>query len=340
MATNLRSRPIEGYITDSAGSVLRNVDVVIKEDAPFSGSIVIASAKSDDDGYFITTPIRNGVYDIYESGVRIIRQYHSTNPTLIQCYKPNSNNIPTDIVPFVNFVGASAAGDINDYRYYLQIEPETIDVSSYGHTFPLWETNSIIGTDFENIGEIHSGFGASSKLTHSRFDVEFIIADSKRIRWSGVPGVSFGDEQKIVLPLDYMSITPNHHHYYEAGIAGSISNITADNYEVTLSTAAVTAIAEGDIVKLTMNDSPVPFIFYGIVYRKFSSTVVYVTKWKSTNGMSNDLVSTTVDKCHVYNGFSANIESLNETVKERFSVQENLYAQNSITELYSYSEVV
>lgn len=347
MATNLRSRPIEGYITDSAGSVLRNVDVVIKEDAPHGGSIVVVSARSDDDGYFITTPIKNGVYDIYESGVRIIRQYHSANPTLIQCYKPNSNNIPTDIASFADFIGVSPVKNINTYRYYLQIEPETIDVSSYGNSFPLWETNSIVGTDFENIAAIHTSFNIDtegSRLTHSRFDVEFIIAEDSRIRWSGVPGISFGSEQKIVLPLDYMSITPNHHSYYGNGIGGSIALDSGDRYIVTLNNDTVTAISTGDIIKITMSDDTPndPHVFYGIVHHKPvpATNVVYITKWKTTKVASNSLTpATTISKCHVYNGFNSSIESLDRTIKERFSVQENLYAQNSLTELYSYSGV-
>ena len=64
MGSNLKSRPIEGYITDSAGHVLRNVDVLIKEEISKTESTLIDSVKSGDDGYFISDPIKNGIYEI------------------------------------------------------------------------------------------------------------------------------------------------------------------------------------------------------------------------------------------------------------------------------------
>jgi hypothetical protein len=358
MPTNLNSRPIEGYITDNAGNILRNVDVVIKDDAP-NGSVVIDVCKSDDDGYFISKPIKNGVYDIYESGVRVYRQYHSSFPTVIQCYKPYSTNEPSsDILPFSDFVGSEAPDeDINFFRYYIQIEPENIDISTYGHLFPLWKqdgANQLTGHDFENIALVHDGFTVgTSYLTHTRFDVEYFSplytqnSDHKRMRWSGVPGVSFADESKIVLPLDYFSITPNQPHYYYNDVNGTWGQYLGSEEIVELSdvpTDVTDNLITGDILKLELAASQ---IFWCIVHY-IDGTTVYATRWKSSRANSANLTTIVsavgsdfdVYSYRIYKGFYANLENLTDSVSEYFTVKENQAAQNSISEEYNYSEAV
>ena len=89
MSSNLRSKPIEGHVTDSAGNVLRNSQIIIKQATP-SGSITMGSVQSDDDGYFQSKPLPNGLYDIYESGIVISRIVHTADRNSIQCFKPGT----------------------------------------------------------------------------------------------------------------------------------------------------------------------------------------------------------------------------------------------------------
>ena len=91
MPSNLRSKPIEGYVADSAGNVLRNSQILIKEAAPY-GSNIRDSITSDDDGYFKSKPLPSGSYDIYESGIIVAKTIHNPDKVDIQCYKAHTDN--------------------------------------------------------------------------------------------------------------------------------------------------------------------------------------------------------------------------------------------------------
>jgi hypothetical protein len=374
MPTNLRSRPIEGYITDNAGNILRNTDVVIKEDTP-NGAVVIDTARSDDDGYFISRPIKNGVYDIYESGVRVLRQYHSANPTLIQCYNPGVNNIPTGSRPFNDYVGsANVAYDINQYRSYIQVEPESIDISSYGHMFPLWNIDpqvDLSGHPFRNITTIHPEIATSneSRLTHTRFDVEFFAplyaenSTHRKIRWSGIPGVTFYSDSRIVLPLDYYSIVSNHYLHQFTTTQTTTWSVYAGDQErivINLPNESVEAfyddMVNGDILELQLTGG---LKFWCIVYHKQSdstsgrSATVWGRMWKSSNtGLT---AQGTPDLSYIkarvpdqnilgiklFQGMFSGMSNLTNSVGEFFTVQENQFAQNFVLnpEIYNYDRI-
>lgn len=374
MPTNLRSLPIEGYITDNAGNIVRNADVIIKEDAP-NGSIVVDTAKSDDDGYFISRPIKNGVYDIYESGLRVMRQYHSSNPTLIQCYNPETNNIPTNIRPFNDFIGSPTPSyDINKARVYVQVEPEYIDISTYGHMFPVWNIDpqaDLYGHDFYNITAIHPELttASSSKLTHTRFDVEFFLplyaqnTSHRRIRWSGVPGAIFYADSRVVLPLDYYSIVANHHYVQYTPIADnmwSVWNGDPELISVNLTTDSMLAIYDkatnGDILELQMSGG---YKFWCILYCKQTTSVtdsqrtgqMYGRLWKAADGRliaqgTSDLTylkalvpNMKVVGYKIFQGMFSALSNVTTSTSEYFSVQENQNAQNSINEAYNYNRI-
>ena len=135
MPSNLRARPIEGYITDNSGNVRRNAIITIKEPTP-SGSNVVDTVNSDDDGYFISSPLKNGLYDVYESGVRTLRYYNPANPDVIQSYKKVSDNVPTGLIDFSTLL---TTGEMNNYKYYIQIESDNVNVTTYGHIFPIYD---------------------------------------------------------------------------------------------------------------------------------------------------------------------------------------------------------
>lgn len=367
MPTNLRSIPIEGYITDNAGNIVRNTTVIIKEDTP-SGSNIVDTVKSDDDGYFISKPIKNGLYDIYESGVRVFRQYHSSQPTVIQCYKPGISNTPTWLAGFSEYTSSNIPTiDINDYKSYVQIEPETLNTTLYGHQFPLWNINpydiSMIGNDhsFKNITKVHNGLDANtSRLTHTRFDAELFLplyaqnVTHKRVRWAGIPGLMFYGDSKIVLPLDYYGIVPNH--FYNT-ITPS-SNITwaiwnSDPTLIRIDLGATdynnfyTSLTTGDIIEVSFSTTNMKF--WCILYYKFVESnrrILYGRMWKSSYAVAGDNLSnisvvassTDINKIICYQGMYSGMEIINQSTSEYITVSENLMAQNSVTELYNYDE--
>jgi hypothetical protein len=376
MATNLRSRPIEGYITDNAGNVLRNTDVIIKEDSP-SASYLVDTARSDDDGYFITKPIKNGLYDVYESGIRIYRIYHSTQPTSLQCYAPGVNNIPTGLPQFADYVNAAIPTlDINNFRTYIQIEPETLDIPLYGHQFPIWNidpTVDLVGHPFEHLNAIHPEITTSneSKLTHTRFDIEFFLPlfsqnpVHRRIRWAGVPGIMIYKDAKLVLPLDYYSMIPNHvSAYTNTNITWNVYN--ADNSLIEINGVSNTfydAVSVGNILEVKFTSvTPVYRAWFILYYKASTGSKLYGRLWKSANtshtiqGITDlsDIVYTAgnVTKITSYQGVFSGIQNITQSTSEYFTVTENNYAQDQVTrynsvgseilnsELYDYNKAV
>lgn len=215
MISNLRAKPIEGFITDSAGNVLRNSNIVISRNSP-SGLVTVNRVESDDQGYFISSPLPNGVYDIFESGVRTSRVMHRPDSNAIQCFKASTDNYyESDIIPFSQLITDS---EINSFKYFLQIEPENISVDVLGNTFPVYDiqlSNLQVGAGDLYYMDNFFNFRANSRITIPRFDVEFFVpltasqTSYKRIKWAGVPGVRFKSDSKIIVPLDYMSIVAN-----------------------------------------------------------------------------------------------------------------------------------
>jgi hypothetical protein len=364
MPVNLRSRPIEGYITDNAGNILRNAEIVIKEETP-SGANIIDTAKSDDDGYFISKPIKNGVYDIYESGVRIYRQYHSSQPTVLQCYKPGLDSIPASLTEFSDFVSSSnPSNNINSFRAYLQVEPEALDVSLYGHLFPLWNIDPQTGLSthpFANIRNLHPEISTSnqSKLTHTRYDVEFFAplyaqnSFHRKIRWAGIPGIMFYRDSKIVLPLDYYSIIPTQNYSFidpTTSFAWGALPASDTLIEIILSdeTAVLSffnTLSLGDIMELQFEGSNLRF--WCILYYKINPTIstdakIYGRMWNSSNSSHvdqdvDDLADITasgagdVSSITVYQGLFNGIQNISQSTSEYYTVTENSCAQNLFT---------
>lgn len=319
MSSNLRSRKIEGYITDSAGNVLRNTMVTIKEPTP-SGSNIIDSIKSDDDGYFISAPIKSGIYDIYESGIRVLRYYNPADKNAIQSYEVVSDNIPTGISSFNTIVGLGDSGDLNNYKHFLQIESDNIDVSTYGNIFPVYSpsgissfseyNNLLSGTGFENIASYYN-MNDNSRITNTRFDVELynpITSDSiqyRKVRWSGVPAIKFFEDSKLVIPLDYYSIVCNSPSKYfnRSGsdnklswdiVSGSNNEIIKIEQPVSETTEITDSLIKGDILELEFDTksgySDYDGKFWCIYYNDdedASNYNIYARVWKSDNATDN-----------------------------------------------------
>lgn len=376
MSSNLRSKPVEGHVTDSAGNVLRNSQIIVKLPTPY-GSVTVDTIKSDDDGYFQTKPLPNGVYDIYESGVSIARTIHSSDRNALQGFRPSRDNYDTTLVK--NFL--SLAGEIypvlNGFTYFLQIEPEEMDVSVFGSSFPiyneesnfdvgLWDTNIATNTDETN--EIYNiakffNFTPDSRITTTRFDIEYfaplteLSSYYKRIRWAGVPGIKFSKDSKLVVPLDYFSIVaslPKQTSNYVEANAIEVTETMADKkfslHEGGVGFADFQYHADrmiiGDIIRITvMGDSggEGPFYIYGLVVSviKTDPWTVIIEKWLSSRFVTDAVLGTMTDpyvlRVESFDGMFQGITDINDDVNERFTVVENINAQNYVPELYNYN---
>lgn len=366
MLSNLRSVSIEGHITDSAGNVIRNSQVIIKQQTT-SGSVIIDTVQSDDSGYFITSPMPNGIYDIYESGIKISRIIHDTNFSGIQCFQANRDNYnPAVIGSFSDYL---AAYTLNLYKSFIQLEPANLNTAQFGNYFPLYEkdisNNPEEGTGIDNeVYKIATFFKltSDSRITISRFDIEYFLPLTaisntfKRIKWAGVPGIRFYKDSKLVLPLDYYSIVANNPKVISPVDSGfvpaEITNLIvyADGKGSILDTVSgpdseLTKLVEklfvGDILKIRFKKSDLDPIFtywYGIVTAIDYSDkkIIYLEHWKSSRFLSTDFETRTIDKIFAFDGMFSNIMDIGQEVNQLFTITENFNAQNQETELYNY----
>lgn len=364
MTSSLRAVPIEGHITDSAGNVLRNKQVVIKSETP-TQVIIVEKVKTDDDGYFKTSPIPNGVYDIYESGVSIARENHTPDRSAIQCFKPNSDNYNTTLIE--TFDSLVADQDLNSFKWFLQIEPGFTDTFQFGNTFPLYDADLLGVLDTANelfaIGNFFN-FSSSSRITTTRFDIEYyspltkLTKTYKRIRWSGVPGIKFDNDSKLLIPLDYYSITANMPKFtsyntswltIDSVSAGDpqiveISSVHADYIEL------VSHVKVGDIMQLIKPgvvpngdlNPPSEEFYYGIIIAIGPSKEITLEKWKSSRFTSDPSfnISKVIDTIMVYDGIFPGIFDIDESTNERYTVVEDIYSQNRWAELYNYTNSI
>lgn len=362
MSSNLRAKPIEGNVTDSAGNVLRDAVIVIKEVTP-RGSNTIDSTKSDDEGYFITKPIQTGIYDVYESGILVARQIHAPNQHIVQAYAAADTNTPDNLMPF-HQASYDSQYDINKYRYYLQIEPESTDIKTYGHTYPIYDPN-IIEDDLVDVVAFHElgeGVDAITRLTNTRFDIEYfaplteVATEYRKVRWVGVPAIRFNEDARLVVPLDYYSV-----HLREpiSKYTLSGSNVTArtgsygsdevveifDDLESEEFVNLTEQLNKGDILKVSFSEAGVTFygIYVDFYYEGSPSSykVLRFKKWKSSNFISSVLTNDStyaVTEASRYNAMFSGLANITVSANEKFSVTENTVAQNGIGELYNYSD--
>ena len=362
MFANLRAAPIEGHVTDSAGNVIRNSQIIIKNQTPY-GSIIIDSIKSDDAGYFISSPIPNGIYDIYESGIKISRVIHETEIGGIQSFQADRSNYNPSIIG--SFPDLAADQNLNSYKSFIQIEAPYLNTAQYGNIFPLYEYDISVdpesGTSQSNeIYAIKNFFqlSSSSRITISRFDIEYYSpltsssSNFKRIRWAGVPGIRFYEDSKLVLPLDYYSIVTNNPKminpqsigYAEGEIINDINYSTgkgsiSDSVDDGVLKYLTPYLFVGDILKIRFKNESYNILWYGIVteIKYDTKKVISLEKWKSSKFVSTgDFTGVNIDKIFAFDGMFSNIMDIGSDVNQLFTVTENFSAQNQESELYNY----
>jgi len=361
MSSNIRAKSIEGHVTDSAGNILRNSQIIIKQATP-SGSYTVDTVYSDDSGYFISKPIPNGTYDIYESGIRVSRIIHKADENSIQCFKAHSDNY--DILNLENFELLVDSSELNKFKAFIQIEPSETDISQYGNSFPIYDftfpsSDPQLGNTGNQLWDLSKffEFGTDSRITTTRFDIEYFLpltslsSTYQRIRWAGVPAIKFFEDSKLLVPLDYFSIVLN----YPKVISPSVINFGESDITIEESTTTTVILTNtneddnfdslsrnvriGDILKLTVNNGGDDESYYGIIVDINLDLTITLEKLLSTNYSSTDVSggSYYVKRIYAYSGMFSGITEINEEVNERFSVVENVYAQNLSSEIYAYT---
>jgi len=354
MISNIRSKSIEGHITDSAGNILRNAQVIIQQPAP-SGPVVIDTVISDDDGYFKSKPIPSGVYDVYESSVKVSRINHYADPLSIQCFKASGDNY--NFLNLNNFSTLASSGSLNTYKSYIQIESDFIDILQYGNTYPIYNVDISLNPQLLSMSAFY-GLTAKSRITTTRFDVEYyspLTINSnvyKRIRWSGMPAIRFNNDTKLVIPLDYKSLVPSlPKQIVEAPMAPTLSSeggrmqmSEADGSTVAARTF-LNKLSVGSVLKLSIKSisSNVSVDWYGIlnnVDRTLGAWTISLEKWLSSRITSSTTIPSSSNGYTVtmyeFDGPFQGMSEITEEVGSRFTVTENTSAQNSMVESYNY----
>jgi len=210
MDTKYRSSPIEGYITDAAGNVLRNTTIRIKEEHP--GGLVsdIESIKTDNNGYYVSSPLKRGAYSLYDGGVRLARKIHNPQACFeVPAFTPNPKASPDPTI-----MSAPWGQNVVD-TVFLQIEPDDRDIDKFGHSFEVFDRSKYSSqlrgyTPFQGMPSFYFS-GSTRLITNRRFDVFYNDEiTGANIMWRGVPAIVLDSVQntQLVLPLDQFSMFP------------------------------------------------------------------------------------------------------------------------------------
>jgi len=256
----------------------------------------------------------------------------------------------------VPFSVCLANNDLNSFKTYLQIEPADLDVSVYGHYFPVYGVDAVSGYSAA-LDHIKTFFSLNSsnpygRVTTTRFNIEYYnpLTSSnsiyKRVRWVGVPGLQFYVNHKLVVPLDYRSIVLS---YYTKGYFAYTSGfpvLTTDGSSPNM-VCTITFLGDpnfatiynevnlGDIIEVTAGAGAK---FFGIVRStSLESSTIIAEQWKSTRYSTTMSSSTAVTGFAYHNAMFPGIININQLVYDRFSVTENMEVQNSVSELDLYS---
>jgi hypothetical protein len=363
----LRALPLEGVVTDSAGNVLRNSKVFIKQEIP-GGSKLIEQIQTDDSGYFSTSPLRDGIYDFYISGIRVARRIHVADTKSVTVFPASLNNY----FPSIKFdlTDETNDNDINKYKHFIQIEQEQIDVNVAGNRFPIYERNLNglqVGSDLQYFVNFHGISNPTARISCTRFDIEYYTPRPssnqafRRIRWAGVPAIRYFEDSKLVIPLDYYSIVPTQPKALYS-YANSIISSTEKSPGAGINTISITDasgsltdpldgiaanVVKGDILELSFHGETRKF--FGIIAKidRAAFKRVFVIKvWRSSriknlnNFTAADTNGLFVKDVNVYPGMFKGLESIGTDASLRFSVSENQESQNMcFNELYNCADV-
>lgn len=345
---NLRAKPIQGYITDSAGNTVRGAEVVIKEFTASSQYRVVDTVKTDSKGFFQSRrALKPGVYDIFESGTVMNRILHSFGNGLVPGFKPSTRSLsPSKALSLYGLAedGEPTSADINEYILGVQIESDDIDVRNLGHTFPVYQ-GSAPNTVIDN----HQRYlmTASSTITSSRFNIEYYYPNVQAVTyryatWRGVHAVSYGPDKPLILPLTYDELfvdtslplayaTADDAEFLQTGHDTTTATFSTGNFpsqvkDLIHNQIAYGVIGKGDIVSVynTVNNVR----YWGIICNDLLITggacTIWLRNWAKLQDSSFDNVVTA--QVSFYHGFSQTMENASDTMSDRITVFEDMSA--------------
>lgn len=206
MPDKFRTSPIEGYITDAAGNVQRNITVRIKEEHPDGFVSDVEAVQTDSNGYFVSSPLKKGIYSLYDGGVRLSQRTHLPQyDHEIPAFVPGVKNAPEALT------SEPESQQLVD-SIFLQIEPDYRDVVKYGHIFKTHNKKfPLDGGYFSDMPDTYFADDEDQFITVSRFDISYMDdAFGTNVFWRGVPGLIYdkANETQLIIVLDNFSLIP------------------------------------------------------------------------------------------------------------------------------------
>lgn len=211
----VRAMPITGHLKDRSGNVIAGSKVSVKMVTPIT-NVHVDDIIINNNGFFSTRPLPNGVYNFYHSGVFVTSIYHYHNSS-IPCYRPKDEYL--DFAILKNFSTYASTFRVSEYKIFLQVEGDypTHSVMNldafYGIKIPEdGDTEPISVKGDLNYASVFLNMDEDSRFTTTRFNIEYNIEKDfgdKRVRnilWTGVPGVKYSEDHPVIIPIDYFSL--------------------------------------------------------------------------------------------------------------------------------------
>lgn len=336
---NLRAKPIYGYVTDSAGNVVRSATVTVKEFTSSALYRVVDNVKTESTGAFVTKSLKPGVYDLFETGVFLMRVYHTFGNGLIPGFKASSKSGAPS--PSLSTYGLGQDDlplptDINNYIYCVQIEGDDIDVVNNGHSFPVYAGS----VDMSGVFSKYS-MSSSSTISSSKFNVEYYYPNVKTetyrsVNWRNVRAVSYSKNKPLVLPLTYndMFIDPLLYTDYEDSVTISADSSRHCSFLVSrqsiLHAIDYNVIGKGDIVSVKVGSTTkYGIILNDLVNDNSGSVLIWLQLWNKIHGdgVGFDAGSGSLK---FYSGFSTTIEGSASSMPDRVTIFEDMTSEAMI----------
>lgn len=336
---NLRAKPIEGFVTDSAGNTVRSPNVVIKEVTTGSKYRVVDTCSTDPSGYFRSKPLKCGVYEVFESGEVLTRVNHFFGNGLIPAFKPTPNAF--NPIKSINDYNVDSLSNINDHIFCVQIESDSTDIQNSGHVFPTY-----FGLDTSGIPN-HYGWQAGCVVTPSRFNIEYFYPNAnpgtyRYVSWRGVRAIGYSSTTPMVIPLTYwdLYVDPVLPISSFADIAMEYTRKT-DQAKATVviqkaseqgSQISYSTIGKGDIASITIGAATRYGIIYDIVTGNDGTYVLHLQIWLKTGASSfaaGASLGDTTMSMKFYQGLSQTMESAADTLSDRLTIMED-FSRNDL----------
>ena len=296
----VRSKPITGYVLDSAGNVIRYGVVEIKN----KHGVLIDTVNCDSSGYFETRPLPTGDYYVFNNSVLVSDVLHRPDNT-IECFR----SLDTEKPNFTN-------DDLTKYITYIQIEPNTRNVKVDGSLFPIYDMQ-FKDSQVQEFSDFADKYGMTeeSRITSTRFDVEY-YTNGKLLRFTNIPAIRYTNTSRLVIPLDYSSISRR----LPILLSGSqVTEVSTTDAVIVLGNISGT-VKRGDIVMI--QGQAEGDIYTGICSRNDEVRLdpLPETTYVPSVNDTPDIV--------VYEGMGEMFDDIGDYINEFVSVFENIEAQN------------